>query len=334
MGDKLVSIIVPVYNVEPFLEKCLTGIASQTYSNLEVVLVDDGSTDRSGEICNSFSKKDSRFITIHKSNGGVSSARNRGLENIHGWCVAFIDSDDIIDERYIELMIAGMIKYEVNFVRARFKRNGIPQYNFFPYDDKTEASSVVELISFKNLELLAYAGGILVRTSCIGNMRFDEKIFFGEDKLFLTSCFFNSKNSKVLFVKTAFYNYTYNENSASNAVFNEKWLTVKTAADEIVCLMEAYPEFLFLALHNKKIFYMKLYRKLMLSNKKKKYTELICILRKNLLDLRKLGFTNPDLNAEIGELSYLYGGYRIVLFLRRVKRFFFPKNCIGYSVRE
>lgn len=105
MGKKeLISIIVPVYNVEPYLCRCLDSILNQTYNNIEIILVDDGSTDRSGEICDAYREKDSRINVIHKRNGGSSSARNYGLEMAKGEYIGFVDSDDYIASDMYELL--------------------------------------------------------------------------------------------------------------------------------------------------------------------------------------------------------------------------------------
>ncbi len=105
-----VSVIVPVYNVENYLEKCLDSIISQTYKNLEIILVDDGSTDSSGKICDSYAKKDKRIKVIHKENGGLSDARNMGLDVASGKFISFVDSDDYIDKRFIEILYNNIIK--------------------------------------------------------------------------------------------------------------------------------------------------------------------------------------------------------------------------------
>lgn len=103
MND-LISVIVPVYKVEDYLEKCITSIINQTYKNLEIILVDDGSPDKCGEICDKFAKKDKRIIVLHKKNGGLSDARNKGLEKATGKYVSFIDSDDFISSDYFEYL--------------------------------------------------------------------------------------------------------------------------------------------------------------------------------------------------------------------------------------
>lgn len=96
-NNPLISVVVPVYKVEPYLEKCVESILAQTYSNLEIILVDDGSPDNCGKICDNFKQKDPRVCVIHKSNGGLSSARNAGIEIAHGEYIGFVDSDDTIE---------------------------------------------------------------------------------------------------------------------------------------------------------------------------------------------------------------------------------------------
>lgn len=104
----LISIVVPVYNVEVYVAKCIESILKQTYSNLEIILVDDGSTDYSGKICDEYASKDNRIIVIHKANEGVSSARNVGIENAKGEYIAFVDPDDYIEINMMEVLLASI----------------------------------------------------------------------------------------------------------------------------------------------------------------------------------------------------------------------------------
>ena len=106
----LISIIVPIYNVEQYLEKCINSILNQTYTNLEIILVDDGSPDNSGKICDEYAKKDNRIKVIHKENGGISSARNTGLKVARGAYVGFIDSDDYIEKDMYEILYKNVKK--------------------------------------------------------------------------------------------------------------------------------------------------------------------------------------------------------------------------------
>lgn len=101
--EPLLSIIVPIYNVEQYLERCIESIINQTYKNLEIILVDDGSKDNSGTIADTYASKDNRIKVIHKENGGLSDARNHGLDQAKGKYIIFIDSDDFIDSSMCEI---------------------------------------------------------------------------------------------------------------------------------------------------------------------------------------------------------------------------------------
>ena len=114
--DTKISVIVPVYNVEPYLAKCVDSILEQSYTNLEVILVNDGSKDSSGSICDDFARKDHRVRVIHKENGGLSSARNVGIEAATGEYISFIDSDDWIEPAAYEHLLELMEKYQVKLV--------------------------------------------------------------------------------------------------------------------------------------------------------------------------------------------------------------------------
>lgn len=104
MEKELISIIVPVYNVEKYLNKCVESILAQTYDNLEIILVDDGSPDNCGNICDKYAKKDSRIVVLHKTNGGLSDARNKGINIAKGKYIGFVDSDDYIEKDMFEIL--------------------------------------------------------------------------------------------------------------------------------------------------------------------------------------------------------------------------------------
>ncbi len=113
MSDKLISVIVPVYNIESeYLERCIRSICNQTYENLDIILVDDGSTDGSGNVCDRFADEDSRIRVFHKENGGSSSARNLGIKEANGEYIGFIDSDDYIEPDMYELLAQAVTKYD------------------------------------------------------------------------------------------------------------------------------------------------------------------------------------------------------------------------------
>ena len=137
----LISIIIPVYKVEKYLEKCIQSLINQTYENLQIILVDDGSPDNCGKICDEYAKKDHRIEVIHKSNGGLSDARNKGLEIAKGEYIGFIDSDDYIESDMYEVLYNLLKQYNADVSICNFytvsqgkiaiknAENGIKEYN-------------------------------------------------------------------------------------------------------------------------------------------------------------------------------------------------------------
>ena len=124
MSD-LISVIVPVYNVEDYLDRCINSIINQTYKNLEIILVDDGSTDSSGRKCDDFALKDDRIKVLHKENGGVSSARNAGLDVATGDYIGFVDSDDTIESNMYELLFNNAIEYHTKVSSCQIRTKDI-----------------------------------------------------------------------------------------------------------------------------------------------------------------------------------------------------------------
>ena len=122
MNKPLISVIVPVYKVEKYLERCVKSICAQTYQNLEIVLVDDGSPDQCGEMCDMFAKQDSRIRVVHKENGGLSDARNAGLDVMTGDYVGFVDSDDWIEPDMYQVLYERLIKEKAEISCCGMKR--------------------------------------------------------------------------------------------------------------------------------------------------------------------------------------------------------------------
>ena len=110
--NPLISVIVPIYNVEKYLARCVDSIVNQTYKNLEIILVDDGSPDRCPQMCDDYAEKDSRIKVVHKKNGGLSDARNAGMAVATGEYISFIDSDDWIETSMFELLINNIFQYD------------------------------------------------------------------------------------------------------------------------------------------------------------------------------------------------------------------------------
>ena len=121
--EKLISVIVPVYNVEEYLDECLDSIRKQTYKNIEVILVNDGSTDKSQEICERYCQQDSRFYLINQENRGLSGARNRGIQESTAEFITFVDSDDVIKEDMLEQLMKPMTLENIDIVECWYTHN-------------------------------------------------------------------------------------------------------------------------------------------------------------------------------------------------------------------
>lgn len=142
-GSLLVSIIIPVYNVEEYLECCLDSVIRQTYTNIEIILVDDGSTDGSSGICDDYAQKDGRIVVIHKANGGLSDARNKGLEIATGQYVTFIDSDDCVNLSYVERLISIIEKNDAD-ISICWRKNVDDSFNAYNCSEKENEAIVLD----------------------------------------------------------------------------------------------------------------------------------------------------------------------------------------------
>lgn len=185
MKKPLISIIVPVYKSERTIKRCIDSLLVQTYNNFELILVDDGSTDNSGNICDEYKKKDNRVYVIHKNNEGVSSARNAGLNAAGGNYITFIDSDDYVTNRYLE----HLSLLEADLAISGFK--DMPEHTngvVFLDDGFYKINEIGLLLSEKgNSMLFKSVWGKLFKANIIRQNRlyFDKNIIFGEDSLFM-----------------------------------------------------------------------------------------------------------------------------------------------------
>lgn len=223
--NPLISIVIPVYNTENYLEKCIESVINQTYSNIEIILVDDGSTDSSAQICDVFAEKDDRIKVIHKGNGGVSKARNVALGIALGECICFVDSDDSVDRKMVEELYLSLEKNDADIA--------ICDYNTFINNELQKK----ELVSSKSIlnkeealnEILTegmFRGAPwckLFKRDIIEDLSFAEDIFLGEDLLFVVQSFI--KSQKIVFIPQPYYNYNLRENSLSTNSFSEKVFT-------------------------------------------------------------------------------------------------------------
>lgn len=185
--ENKVSVIIPVYYVEEYLKKCVSSVCKQTYKNLEIILVDDGSPDKSGALCDKFAKKDSRIVVFHKKNGGVSSARNLGLEKATGKYVTFVDSDDWLPETAIADLVDGIENNKSDFCFGTGMFVGITG-NKIIQELKNETLSVDEINKLVEYHIILRSPWAkLYKIDIIKNhqIKFSEGIEFGEDRIFV-----------------------------------------------------------------------------------------------------------------------------------------------------
>ncbi len=211
MND-LLSVIIPVYNSENYLRDTLQSVLNQTYRNIELILVDDGSTDNSLQICKEMGVQDSRIRIISQQNGGVSSARNHGLAEAKGTYIAFVDGDDCLDLMMYETMIRTLQSKQADLVNCRVVKES--EYHPIQYaeGDIIVCDNPLECLSKKGHFIDSSLNKVYTR-SLIGDTRFDERISYSEDKLFVTELFLKAR--RIVLLNHAFYHYIQHRDSLS-----------------------------------------------------------------------------------------------------------------------
>lgn len=206
-----VSIIVPIYKVEKYIYRCVDSILQQTYSNLEIILVNDGSPDNCGEIADDYRNKDTRVKVIHKLNGGLSDARNKGMELVTGEYVMFVDSDDWLDKNTVEIMVNNSLNFKADVVQTAF---------YYAYDDKLLVDNryykesdpsvlldnkalMYELV--KNEKVKNFAWGKLYKTKLIKDIPFEIGVLF--EDVFWAHQVMHQVNSYLILHEPLFYYY-------------------------------------------------------------------------------------------------------------------------------
>ena len=214
MND-LVSIIVPIYKVEPYLRRCLDSIVNQTYTNLEIILVDDGSPDRCPQICDEYATKDNRITVIHKKNGGLSDARNTGLDFCKGEYVSFVDSDDWVANSFIESLIREINNHNADIGVANFIRTTSPSSakinpNYSRNIEELDSLQSVKKLWTNNYVTFVTAWGKIYKTSLFSSIRFPKgKIH--EDEYTTYKLLYRA--SKTVFLNTPLYFYFQRDDS-------------------------------------------------------------------------------------------------------------------------
>ena len=229
MTEKI-TVIVPVYNVENYLNKCLDSLINQTYKNLEIIVINDGSTDNSGEICQEYAQKDNRIVYIEKENGGQSEARNMGLDRMTGSYVTFVDSDDWVELDYVENLYKKITKYQADIAVGNYysfnEAEGMYYFHIFGdscyekvYDNVSIFENLYESQEMKSFALIS-VWGKLYKADLLKHLRFDIGKL-GEDgylnqKIYLLA-------EKTIYLNKGLYAYRQREGSSSR-IWTEKWM--------------------------------------------------------------------------------------------------------------
>lgn len=232
-----ISVIIPVYNVEKYLKRCLDSVINQTYKNLEIILIDDGSTDKSGNICDEYAAKDKRIIVIHKENGGLSDARNKGLDICTGDYISFIDSDDWINLNYFDVLLKNLLEYDVDVACCDYLRT-----NKYEQNNDINIENVQIFRDEKILEIylekeLVSACAKLYRKEKFYDVRFPLKKV-NEDISTIFLVFIRSKT--VSFIDKKLYFYFRNTGSITKSKFSRKNLDLLHAWKEVSNLSKNY----------------------------------------------------------------------------------------------
>lgn len=252
INKPLISVIVPIYKVEEYLHRCVDSIVNQSYTNLEIILVDDGSPDRCGEICDEYVQKDERVKVIHKENGGLSDARNVAIESAQGEFLTFIDSDDYVDMHYIEYMYRVMANCQVDCVLCDFQKFShtkilnkdvdFCEYQILP------SMVALEMILYQNkLDPAAWAK--LYKRQVFNNLRYPKGMLY-EDLALIYDIMRNC--SSIAFLPLQLYFYYQRPNSILGR-FCANRLDVLDIVDEIVNRCEKEQPFLLPAAKSRKL---------------------------------------------------------------------------------
>lgn len=217
--EQLVSVIIPVYNVQNYLERCINSVLSQTYNNIEIIAVDDGSTDKSGTILDRYSSLNVNCKVYHITNSGVSIARNIGKEKALGEWFFFLDSDDYLEPECIETLIKAGMESDADIVISNFylleNAENRRKLNYYPDEFISSGLQGIEKI----FSTSAVVWGKLYKREIVDSTTFDPRFSIGEDGLAL---FEMIKNNSIRFISNALYNYVIRPDSATSNFFDKK----------------------------------------------------------------------------------------------------------------
>ena len=217
MDEKLVSVIIPAYNIEDYIGRCLDSIISQTYKNLEIIVVDDGSRDRTGEILDDYVKKDPRMKVVHKKNGGVSSARNTGIDIAEGDYIGFVDGDDRIDPKLFETLVKLINEENADIAHCGYQMVFPDRVDYYYNTGKrviqTKEQGLKDLLAGEMIEPALY--NKLYKRELFENVRLNESLKINEDLDVNYRLF--KKSQKSIYYDLPLYSYMIRKNSATGS---------------------------------------------------------------------------------------------------------------------
>lgn len=228
MVKGLVSIIVPAYNVENNIPYCLDSLIAQTYKNIEIICIDDGSKDNTADVIKEYSEKDSRIKLISQKNSGVSAARNTGLDNAEGEYISFVDSDDFVSENFISRLVELINEYSADIARCRGR--GVKEYSYV--EPVPENPPVISTRNKEEALSIYYDGkfygwyadnasviwNCLYKSDVLSSIRFDSSIYKGEDDCFIQMAI--GEAEKIVYTDERLYFYYYNETGLTHGKNN------------------------------------------------------------------------------------------------------------------
>ncbi len=238
---ELISVIVPIYNVESYLNRCVESLVKQTYQNIEIILVDDGSTDNSGILCEKWASKDERIQVIHTENRGLSAARNAGINSAKGKYLYFIDSDDWVEYDILEVLSENMKTYRVDLSSCGIKEDYGEQELKVEKDRKwievTQKQMFHEILC--NRYVYGYVWNKLFKTELVENLRFDEELFSQEDMDFTMRYLERCKNS--VYTESEYYHYRQRTTSMTSEVgYSPRKLSIAEVYKRAISVYEKY----------------------------------------------------------------------------------------------
>ncbi len=253
-----ISIIIPIYKVENYIHRCIESILSQSYTDFELILVDDGSPDNCGEICEEYAKLDYRIKVIHKQNGGLSDARNAGLDIAKGDYIGFVDSDDYIEKDMYEKLLNACVNYQAEISMCGrydvFENELTPVFSFEGHRVWSSKEAIENLLTWNSID--SSACDKLFEKSLFDNIRFPVGRY-NEDIFIMTKILFDAK--KIVHIGESKYYYYHRSNSITTEKFSENKMDLLDASQQVLDFVsDKYPDLKSKAVsfHHKGIIYL------------------------------------------------------------------------------